>query len=72
MSKLTDKVKNEFDDFNLKLLSLNNKLGQTYKALDRLESNLIFVEELYKSGFKNVNVQIDNLSKEIKNLNHGK
>lgn len=69
---ISEKIKNEFDNFNLKLLSLNNTLGQTYKALDRLESNLIFVEELYKSGFKNVNHQVNNLSKEIKNLKHGK
>lgn len=68
MSKLTDKVKNEFDNFNLKLLSLNNKLGQTYKTLNRLETNLSFIENLYKSGFKHVNNQVDNLSKEIKNL----
>lgn len=69
---ISEKIKNEFDNFNLKLLSLNNTLRQTYKALDRLESNLIFVEELYKSGFKNVNHQVNNLSKEIKNLKHGK
>ncbi len=69
---ISEKIKNEFDNFNLKLLSINSKLRQTYKALDRLESNLIFVEELYKSGFKNVNHQVNNLSKEIKSLKHGK